>query len=377
MPQEKETWFTAVFLLIIFVLMGGLFGGLWLLVRDPAASLSETNLENLSNNNTVDSASAKLSRNTQANSSQSNSSQFDSLTGGDISSFAEVDGVPAGLFNYGGSTTWAPLREKEAPSIHAFWPDFQLRYTPPVSELPGSGTGIKMLLDGQLAFSQSSRPLNAEEYEEAIRRGFSLEQIPVAIDDISIAVHPDLDILGLTIDNLKGIYTGKITNWREVNGPDTPIIPYSRFPEVGGTPEFFVEHVLGNQELGGAVKLVNDTTEGLREVAANPGGIYYASSPEVVPQCSTKPIPIARNSDESFVPPYKSPLIPPDACPNQRNQLNFEAAMNGDYPLTRRLFVIVKKDGGLDQQAGEAYARLILTDQGQQMVREAGFVNIR
>ena len=66
-----------------------------------------------------------------------------------------------------------------------------------------------------------------------------------------------------------------------------------------------------------------------------------------------------------------------EACPAQRNQLNIDAFRNGDYPLTRRLFVIVKTDGGPNQQAGEAYARIILTDQGQQLVRESGFVNIR
>lgn len=250
-------------------------------------------------------------------------------------------------------------------------------YVPPVSEPPGSGTGIKMLLEGQLAFSQSSRPLKPEEYLEANRRGFSLEQIPVAIDGIAIAVNPDLDIPGLTIEELYGVYTGKITSWSQLNGPDIPIIAYSRPPEAGGAPAFFVENVLGDEELGPTVKFVDDTSEGLRKVAANLGGVYYALSPEVVPQCLAKPLPIARSLSQPFIAPYQSPFVPPDACPTQRNQSNIEAFENGDYPLTRRLFVIVKKDGGIDQQAGEAYARLVLTDQGQQVVREAGFVIIR
>ena len=371
MPQKQEPWFTALFILIVFLLMGGLFGGLWLLIRDPLANLDQTNLDETLDT-IADSAPSNPSRDTQGDTSEGERWSL-----ANVSSFTEIDGPPAGLFNYGGSTTWAPLREQEAPALQEAWPDFQLRYTPPVADLPGSGTGIKMLLDGQLAFSQSSRPLNPEEYEEAKRRGFSLEQIPVAIDGIAIVVNPDLDIQGLTIDQLKGIYTGTITNWSELNGPDVPITPYSRSPEVGGTPEFFIEHVLGDEELGNAVEWVGHTTEGLLQVATNLGGIYYASSPEVVPQCSTKPIPIAFSSDKPFVAPYLTPLVPPEACPDQRNRLNIEAIRNGDYPLTRRLFVIVKKDGKLDQQAGEAYARLILTDQGQQLVQEAGFVNIR
>ena len=107
------------------------------------------------------------------------------------------------------------------------------------------------------------------------------------------------------------------------------------------------------------------------------GEFRCSLSPEVVPQCSTKPIPIARSSNQPFVPPYQVPLISSDDCPDQRNQLNLAGFRNGEYPLTRRLFVIVKKDGSPDQLAGEAYARLILTDRGQQLVREAGFVNIR
>lgn len=368
MPEEKGTLFTTILFLIALVFLGGLFGGILLFLKAPVSNAGRP----------AYSAPSRSSRPTQAVAAetiQANASKalISAPDDGDVN----VDGPPTGVFNYGGSTTWATLRDKEASAFQSAWPDFQLRYTAPVAEPPGSGTGISMLLVGQLAFAQSSRPIKPEEYEEAKRRGFRLEQIPVAIDGIAIVVNPDLNIPGLTIDELKGIYTGKITNWSEVNGPDAPIIPFSRPPEAGGTPEFFVKNVLGNAELDPKVKLVNDTTKGLRAVAANLGGIYYASSPEVAPQCSTKPIPIARSSDELFVPPYQAPLVSPDACPAQRNQLNIEAFRNGDYPLTRRLFVIVKKDGSLNQQAGEAYARLILTDQGQQLVRQAGFVNIR
>ena len=375
MPEEKRTSLIPIFILIVSIFLGGFFGlggflGRVLLnFRIPDFNLGSPTFQ----------APSQSSQSAQDNSvfetTQANSWEKESTAGGDT--FADVDGVPTGLFSYGGSTTWAPLRKQEAAAFRNDWPDFQLRYTSPVSAPPGSGTGIRMLLSGQIAFSQSSRPLKLEEYEEAKQRGFNLEQIPVAIDGIAIVVNPDLDIPGLTIHELKEIYTGKITNWNQVKGPNAPIIPFSRSPEAGGTPEFFVEHVLKNRALGNAVELVDDTTQGLREVAANPGSIYYASAPEVVPQCLAKPIPIARNINTSFVTPYQPPLISPEACPTQRNQLNIEAFKNGEYPLTRRLFVIVKKDGSLDQQAGEAYAQLILTEQGQQIVREAGFVHIR
>ena len=110
-------------------------------------------------------------------------------------------------------------------------------------------------------------------------------------------------------------------------------------------------------------------------MATNPGGIYYASAPEVVSQCTIKTLPLGRKSNE-LVPPYKELLVSLSQCPVQRNQLNFTAFQSGQYPITRRLFVIVK-DNGRDRQAGEAYANLLLSTQGQELITKAGFVSIR
>ncbi|MCS6812702.1 MAG: PstS family phosphate ABC transporter substrate-binding protein [Cyanobacteria bacterium] len=298
------------------------------------------------------------------------------VTSGSFASFAEVPNVPSGLFNYGGSTTWAPIRRDVDSVILATVPKFQLRYTDPPTGAPGSGSGIKMLLDNQLAFSQSSRPLNDREYQTATQRGFSLKEIPVAIDGLAVGVNYNLNVPGLTVSQLRDIYLGKITNWNQVGGPDLPIVPYSRRPEEGGTVEFFIDSVLDGQNFSPVVQLIPTTTQALRLVAKNPGGIYYATAPELVPQCTVKPLPIGRKPGE-FVPPYLEPLVPPNACPNQRNQLNQQAFQQGSYPITRRLSVIVKQNGQVDQQAGEAYANLLLTNQGQDLISRAGFVRIR
>jgi phosphate transport system substrate-binding protein len=70
-------------------------------------------------------------------------------------------------------------------------------------------------------------------------------------------------------------------------------------------------------------------------------------------------------------------LVPLSQCPQQRNKLNVTAFQNGTYPITRQLFVIVKQNGQSDQKAGEAYANLLLTTQGQELISKAGFVRIR
>jgi phosphate transport system substrate-binding protein len=292
------------------------------------------------------------------------------------SSFANVQNVPSGLFSYGGSTSWAPVRGQVDPAIQAAWKDFQLRYTQPATGTPGSAMGIRMLLDNQLSIAQSSRSLKPEEYQAAKTRGFTLKEVPVALEGIAIAVNPGLSIPGLTIEQLKGIYTGQITNWNQVGGADLAIVPYSRRPEDGGTVEFFSENVLGGGNFGSAVQYVNTTTQALQAVAANPGAIYYASAPEVLTQCSIKPLAIGRQAG-TLIPPYREPLVTGAQCGSQHNQLNADALKTGQYPLTRRLFVIVKQNGQADQQAGEAYANLLLSEQGQTLLSQAGFVRIR
>ncbi|MFM8299565.1 MAG: PstS family phosphate ABC transporter substrate-binding protein [Microcystis aeruginosa F13-15] len=306
--------------------------------------------------------------NDRSNSSSSNNQISETL--------AAVKNVPEGLFNYGGSTTWAPIRKEVDFIIQQVWPKFRLVYTDPTAGTPGTGSGIRMLIENQLAFSQASRSLKDEEIQRAQQRGLTLKEVPVAIDGIAIAVHPDLPVSGLTITQLKDIYTGKIRNWRQVGGPNLAIIPYSRRKEDGGTVEFFIDQVLEKADFGDNIQYVYSTTPALRKVSQNPGGIYYASAPEVVPQCGIKTLPLGK-SENKLVAPYQEPSIPSSQCPQKRNQLNELAFQKGEYPITRRLFVIIKQNGQLDEQAGEAYADLLLTDQGQELIKKAGFVPLR
>jgi len=98
------------------------------------------------------------------------------------------------------------------------------------------------------------------------------------------AVNPNLNISGLTIDQLKSIYTGKTTNWKQLGGPNDS--PYSR-PTSDGTVEL-LSKIYWKATFGSNVEFVSTTTQALRKLAGSPGGIYYASAPEVVPQCTIK-----------------------------------------------------------------------------------------
>ena len=354
MSRKNETTILVLSLLITLGLLGS---GLWWSVNHFGIDFGErfNNLHEKSNSTNEPSYTMK------------------GLTSG--STFRSVKNIQTGRFRYGGSTTWAPIRRDVDAVIKKELPQFQIIYTDPIGYPPGSGTGIQMLLQNQLAFSQSSRSLKDSEYLQARVRGLKLKEIPVAVDGIAIAVNPNLNIPGLTLSQIKNIYTGKISNWQELGGPDLKIIPYSRANQ-GGTVEFFVDHVLQSENFGSNIQAINTTTEALRKVSKNEGGIYYASAPEVVGQCGVKPLPVGKTF-EQLIPPYQEPYISSSECPQKRNKLNTIAFSEAKYPITRRLFVIVKQNDQIDEQAGETYARLLLTAQGQELIAKAGFVRIR
>ncbi|WP_407657029.1 PstS family phosphate ABC transporter substrate-binding protein [Mastigocoleus testarum] len=289
--------------------------------------------------------------------------------------FADIRNVPSGIFRYGGSTTWAIIRSKTERKIERAFLKYDLRYTNPITRSPDSAVGIEMLLNNELAFSQTSRSLKDKEHEAARMKGVTLTEIPVAIDGIAVAVNPDINIPGITIEDLKNIYTGKIYNWKELGGPNLKVVPYSK-QNKGGTVEFFMKNVLHKDKFGKTVEKVETTTEALKKISQNRGGIFYASAPEIVRQCSVKPLPIGRVG-QRFVSPYQKPLIPPYQCPDKRNKLNIAAFKSDEYPMTRRLFVVVKNNGQIEEEAGKAYAQLMLTQEGQKLISEAGFVRIR
>ncbi len=301
---------------------------------------------------------------------------------------ADVPNVPNMLVQYGGSTSFAPLGENKPfhIAIKKAHPNFNLKYKePPLLKKPGSRTGIEMLLDGQLNFSLSSQGLKGirdKELDRAKNMGFTLKPEPVASDGIAIYVNPELitqGLQGLTLSQVEDIFTGKITNWKDVKGiknwkngkgPDLEITPFSRDLNASGTVEFFYENVLnGKQPVSNLRQEVpRDTTHSGRSVASTLGGIGFATASEVINQKTISPLPIAKDD--------KSPFISPCAD-GSCTSVNQTAIANTSYPLTRRLFVVIKQDGNVDQQAGEAYANMLKSDEGQKLVDQAGFSPLR
>ncbi|MUG93229.1 protein kinase [Scytonema sp. UIC 10036] len=302
-------------------------------------------------------------------------SQYISMRNQKILCFKDVT-VPQEIFTVGGSTTWASLRNLVHPAINQTFSKFQLQYRKPGADQgpPGSTTGIQMLLNGRLNIVESSRAFLKTENKQA--EEFSLAQERVAIDGVAVAVHHSLNIPGLTLGQLKDIYGGKISNWNEVGGHNLAIKRFAHHSK-----EWFQDDVLGKeQKFSNDTIFFEETTQGLRQLAQTPGGIYYASASLVVNQCRIRPLPIGRTPGK-FIAPYKKPLIPLGSCSEKnKNQVNLEVFKNQEYPLTRDLFVIYKNypnEDNIQEKAGKAYIQLLLTDQGQKLIEKAQFLPIK
>lgn len=284
------------------------------------------------------------------------------------SNLAKVENVPQGLFWYGSSIPFAPLHTPSiTKTLTQAQPGFKIQYTePPLYTKPGSTTSIAMLLDGLISFAELSRPLKDSEYVKAKKRGIQLQQIPIASDGIVFFVHPSLPIEKLSTNQIRDLILGKITNWKQLNGPDLPVKPFVFDPQIASSTLLLLFEQSELTQFGKSTKFVRDYTDIIRKVSRTPGSFGYASAATMVNQRSVRPLLLAEGSSQAYVNPF-----------TKQRKINSNAFQNGSYPLMRRLFIVIRKDGTIDELAGLAYANLLLSKQGQQLIEEAAFVPIR
>jgi serine/threonine protein kinase len=302
--------------------------------------------------------------------------------------FTDIDqrSVPSGKFKVGGSTTWATTRQPQAlinTAIKGAFRDFNVEYIdanstdiPSVKngkcdKVTGSNAGICWLIEGDLDFAQSSVSLEKYKYADKAKAQ-NLKEEAIAYDALSVVVNPNLEVTNLTVAQLRDIYSGNVNNWNQVGGPNIPIEPFSRNEETAGSVSVFKDLVLPGGSMGSQVITVNNTTEGLNKVKNSKGGIYFGAAKEVIVDfCGTKPLAI------NSVKPYLEPLKAANVCSDSnRNKINKDVIRSNEYPLIRKIYMIIKADRSRKQEAGEAYVKLLLTKQGQGVLEEAGFVGI-
>lgn len=283
-------------------------------------------------------------------------------------SLTEVTDVPQGVFFYGGAMASAGIRsENFLAQITKAQPQFQITYEDPLLVPPDSGQGIQMVIDGTISFAESFRPIKQAEYDLARSRGFILKQVPVATSAIAFYVNPQIDIPGLSLEQVAQIYSGQLTNWKQLGGPDLPIVPVSQDPEARASNSFLLQEMADSEkEFGDGVKVVWDTTNAIREVAQTPGAIGYGAQPLVVTQNTVRPIGLSKSGSQDYIQPETS-----------SGEVNKQAILDGSYPLIRRIFVVLREDGEIDELAGRAYVNLLLSEEGQTLIDKAGYLPIR
>lgn len=215
----------------------------------------------------------------------------------------------------------------------------------------GSGVGIQGLLLGVDDIALSSRPAGAAEQAEARRRGFALVGTPVARDAVVVVVHPSNPVVSLSRGQLRRIFSGEVQNWREVGGPDLPLLAFSRGFS-SGTGQIFREVVFGPGEAGGdGVVQVPGSALLHDEVARQRGAVGYLGLAYLTPR--VRPVAVAARDGGPAVAPTPANLL------------------TGRYPLTRPLWFYTR---GEPQGAAADFIRFVLSPQGQRIATEHGYL---
>jgi phosphate transport system substrate-binding protein len=277
---------------------------------------------------------------------------------------------------YGGSTSSAPIGEGKEMDRWMREKGLTLEYQKPTNgRYHGSKTGVELLKNGSLDISLSSEDLR---YLDQDKR---LQQLQIASDSIVFYVNKDLKAVnnlsersesfpGLTISKLKGILTGNITNWKDVGGPDRAIHIYIRDVGASGTVNFIQRNLLSPASFKKYETPVV-TTKSIQAVQKDIGGIGFAPAAEVCDQRNNiQVLSLSVTNDKIYVNPCE-----PNKN-NNTNDVNLNVLENGTYPkqLKRPLFVVYRSDVELSKNAGKAYADLLRSDKGKEIVRKAGMI---
>lgn len=213
----------------------------------------------------------------------------------------------------------------------------------------GSGTGIAALINGTTDICEASRDMKKKEYQLAEKQGVKPFRVSVALDGIALFLNENNPVEVLSIPQLKAIYTGEITNWKQVGGPDARIILYGR-ENNSGTYAFFKEHVLEGEDYAAETQTLPGTAAVVNAVAKDVHGIGYGG---IAWAKGVKYAQVKKTED--------SPAIAP----------SIETVSNGSYPISRALFWFFngKPTGQLQKLVNWA-----LSPEGQKLAEQIDYV---
>jgi phosphate transport system substrate-binding protein len=243
-----------------------------------------------------------------------------------------------------GSTTVGPIAKAFAETTMRQNPGVNIM----VSE-SGSGNGAKALLNGTCDIANLSRHLKDTERAAMEEKGVKPTAHVVAFDALPVIVHPSNRVKGLTLDQLRDIYTGKVSNWKEVGGSDLPIVVISRDTN-SGTFETFKELVLGKDAKIISSAEYTGSNGGVRQrVQMTKGAIGYAGL--------------------GFVDRSVKALEIDGVAPSA------ETVIAKTYPISRELFMFTNGEPAADSLCGRFLA-MSRSEKGREIIEEIGYVPV-
>ncbi len=247
-----------------------------------------------------------------------------------------------------GSDTMLPLSQKEAESFMKANPSQTVTVTG-----GGSGVGVSALLEGTTDIAQLSRKIKFDERQKLQAGGKTVKEVIAAYDALAVVVHPSNKVSKLTREQLEGIFTGKITNWKEVGGDDIKIIPYARETS-SGTYEFFKESVLKHKNYVNGIMSMPATGAIMQSVSQTKGAIGYVGLAYL--NKDVKAIHVSYNQGSNYVQP------------------TVENAKNNSYPIVRPLYYYYLLSS---EKSVKPFLDYVLSAQGQKIVSEIGYIPVK
>lgn len=213
----------------------------------------------------------------------------------------------------------------------------------------GSGTGIAALLNGATDICEASRDMKEKEYKMAEKKGIKPYRVSVALDGIAVFLNNKNIVKNLNFAQLKGIYTGAITNWKEVGGDDTRIIIYGR-ENNSGTYSFFKKKVLNKEDYSDYTQTLPGTAAVVNAVANDKNGIGYGG---IAWAKGVKFAAVAKDENSKYVEPSTTTVS------------------DGSYPISRDLYWFFN-----GKPAGELKKLLnwALSEEGQKIAEAIDYV---
>ena len=250
-----------------------------------------------------------------------------------------------------GSTTVGPIAKAFAEYYMAKNKDVNVT----VNE-SGSGNGAKSIINGTCDIANMSRFMKDKEFAAAVEKGVMPVAHVIAMDGLPVLVHPGNPVKQLTVEQVRDIYMGKITNWKEVGGPDKEIVVISRDTN-SGTYETFEGLVMTHKVNG------EKTREKIKD-----GAEYVGSNGAIRARVQSTPAAIGY-AGLGFVDKTVKALEINGIYPTA------QTVTSGRYPIARPLFMFTNGYPKLGSHV-HAFVTLHLSEKGQEMIEDIGFVPV-